>query len=113
MEDVNKIVAKYIREYRTEKDYTQEQLAEKSNLHPSYIGKIEIAAQACSLKTLAKIAQALEIPIQALLGPIPVTYLDKLQNKQIKKIIESGTVAEKQFLYDIADYLLKKRNKKK
>ncbi len=56
-----------IRVERTIKRLTQAQLAEMIDVHEKYIGKIETGKQNITLKTLNKIAQALNIDITRLL----------------------------------------------
>lgn len=48
---------------RTIKQLTQAQLAEKIDVHEKYIGKIETGKQNVTIKTLNKIACALNIDI--------------------------------------------------
>lgn len=52
---------------RTIKQLTQAQLAEKIDVHEKYIGKIETGKQNVTIKTLNKIACALNIDIIRLL----------------------------------------------
>lgn len=46
---------------RLKKGYTQEVLAEVVNMHEKHIGKIETGNQNVTLKTINKLAEALEI----------------------------------------------------
>lgn len=50
-----------LRKYRVQKKLSQEALAHEVELNRTYIGKIERAERNISLKTLAKIAQVLEV----------------------------------------------------
>ena len=59
-----------VREERNNKGLSQEQLAEKANLHRTYIGMIERAEKNITLLNIAKIANALEIKIAELLNTI-------------------------------------------
>ncbi len=52
-----------IKRLREKKSWTQEELAEKADLHISYIGQIERGLRYPSLKVLFKIADALEVRI--------------------------------------------------
>lgn len=45
---------------RKEKEYTQEFIAEKINVHPTYIGKIESGKINIPMLTLYKLAKALK-----------------------------------------------------
>lgn len=56
-----------VRVERTIKQLTQAQLAEKIDVHEKYIGKIETGKQNVTVKTLNKIACALDIDIVKLL----------------------------------------------
>lgn len=52
---------------RLQKGFTQEHLAELIDVHEKYIGKIETGRQNITIKTLNRIANALEINIHTLL----------------------------------------------
>ncbi len=63
--------------YRKLARLTQEQLAEKIDHGASFIAQIETSANAPSLDTLFEIADALGIPADELLRPLPSTYYQK------------------------------------
>ncbi len=56
-----------IRQLRKERELTQEQLGEKAGVDPKSIIQIEGGKRNPTLKTLQKIATALEVPISDLL----------------------------------------------
>lgn len=53
--------AKNVRNRRHAQELTQEELAEKANLHVNYIGGIERATRNPTLETIVSIARALKI----------------------------------------------------
>ncbi|MCD6336412.1 MAG: helix-turn-helix transcriptional regulator [Candidatus Latescibacteria bacterium] len=59
-------IGKKIRELRKSKELTQERLAEKADLHPTYVGSIERGEVNVSINTLQKTADALEVTIETL-----------------------------------------------
>ncbi|WP_029265816.1 helix-turn-helix domain-containing protein [Virgibacillus alimentarius] len=61
MPDLKKIIGERIRSIRKAKGFTQETLAEKADIHYSYIGGIERGDRNISVETLSKIINALEI----------------------------------------------------
>ena len=61
------LIALNVRVERTLKRLTQAQLAEKIDVHEKYIGKIEAGKQNVTIKTLNKIANALNISMIRLL----------------------------------------------
>lgn len=52
-----------VRQERLKRNLSQEELAEKANLHRTYIGMIERAEKNITLINIEKIAQALDISI--------------------------------------------------
>lgn len=60
---VRKAFGKRVREIRKENSYSQEQLADKSGLHRTYIGAIERGEQNVSLDNIGKIAKALKVKV--------------------------------------------------
>lgn len=55
-----------VRELRKKKNMSQEELAEKADLHRTYIGMIERAEKNITLINIQKIANALEIDLKEL-----------------------------------------------
>ncbi len=52
-----------LNKYRKECNLTQEQLAEKVGIHPTYVGKLEAGKNNPSVKILFKISRALKIKL--------------------------------------------------
>jgi len=50
-----------LRKLRLEKNLTQEELADKASLHPTYIGQSERGLRNVTLSTLYKLSKALKI----------------------------------------------------
>lgn len=57
--DVVRIIAENIRRQRLKRSWSQEELADRCNLHRTYIGAIERGERNITVKTLFKIAEAL------------------------------------------------------
>ncbi len=56
-----------VRHHRRKLDISQEELAERANLHRTYIGMIERAEKNITLINMEKIANALKVKIEDLL----------------------------------------------
>lgn len=65
---INIKVGNNIRNIRQSKSLSQEQLADKACVHRTYIGMIERAEKNITLVSLEKIAKALSVKIEVLLG---------------------------------------------
>ena len=61
-----KHLGKRIKILREEKHLTQEKLAEKAGISLDYLGKVEVNINRPGLKTLLKLARALEISMEEL-----------------------------------------------
>jgi len=67
MENIKERVGRNIRKIRSDRDYTQEQLADRAGLHFTYIGSVERGERNISIENLERIAQALGVEIHKLL----------------------------------------------
>ena len=65
-----KILGDTIRNRRKEAGLSQESLAEKADLHPVYIGKVERGEQWVSLHALLRIAKALGVRVRDLVDEL-------------------------------------------
>lgn len=60
------LIAKNIRKHRLRLDLSQEDLAERADLHRTYIGSVERGERNISIDNIERIAAALEIEITML-----------------------------------------------
>lgn len=63
------VVARNVRALRRQRSWSQEQLAEATKLHRTYIGAVERAERNVSLHSIAKLARGLGVPAFELLRP--------------------------------------------
>jgi transcriptional regulator with XRE-family HTH domain len=59
-----------IRNYRKQAGFTQEQLAEKADLHHNFIGEVERGNMEISLTSMLKIAKALKVKVRDLVDEL-------------------------------------------
>lgn len=110
---LGKTIGSRIKEFRRKRGFTQEELAEKANIHPTFIARIERGNRNCSIETLQIIASALNVPVTELLKPedkSAVTYSDKLIEK-IVDMVKDKTDNEKQYVIDMVELTFKKHKK--
>lgn len=65
-----KILGDTIRQYRNRAGLSQEKLAEKADLHPVYVGKVERGEQWISLHALLRVAKALGVKVRDLVDEL-------------------------------------------
>ena len=68
MQDWRAVLAKNVRRFRRQKKLTQEQLAFESEIDLTYMGGIERGKRNPSLLVMARIAEALGVPLAKLLS---------------------------------------------
>lgn len=59
--EIYKKFGENVKKYRIAKNLSQEELAEKANLHRTYISSLERGQRSISLKNIEKISRALDI----------------------------------------------------
>ncbi len=72
MSDITKALGQRIRNYRTAGGLSQENLAELSGCHPTYIGQIERGEKNATIESIEKIATALNVSLSRLFEKISV-----------------------------------------
>ena len=66
MSELAKAVGQRIRNYRIQKGFSQEKLAELSGCHPTYIGQLERGEKNATLESVERITSALQISLSTL-----------------------------------------------
>ena len=56
-----KIIGDAVLKYRNKAGFSQEALAEKADVHPNYVGRIERGECAATVEILLKVAKALNV----------------------------------------------------
>ena len=69
--DPRVLFGRRVRELRTDRGFSQEQLAELSNLHRNYIGGVERGERNIGLINIVELAHALRVKPAVLMEPIP------------------------------------------
>jgi transcriptional regulator with XRE-family HTH domain len=78
-DEILRLFGERLRELRTERDLSQEALAELAGLDRNYIGQIERAERNVALVNIVRIAKALETEPGALFAPFTATAISRLR----------------------------------
>ena len=68
--DYRVVLGETIREERMRAGFTIERLAEKADLHPNYLGRVERGEEHASVSALIRIAKALGIRVRELFAEV-------------------------------------------
>jgi len=86
-ENIRNILAENVRNYRRNKNLSQDALAEKCSLHRTYISSVERCERNVTLSTLELLASALEVTIQELLSNRELPESEKHKTGEEKSIL--------------------------
>jgi transcriptional regulator with XRE-family HTH domain len=93
MENLRKvryILPSKVRRFRILRNISQEQLAEKVNIHPTYISRIESGKKLPTLPILCKIADILDVNLyEIFVDDVKIKSLDYKRRRLIDKIKET------------------------
>ena len=67
MDNMKKELGQRIRSLRTNRGFSQDELAEKSSISPKHLGKIERGTVNASIDCVTSIAKALDMPVRDIL----------------------------------------------
>ena len=101
MGTISQTVGSRIRDYRLKKGFSQEYLAERADLHPTYIGQIERGKKNISIGTLEKLLYALSISFQEFFGGIEVANGKSSYAEQCYDLVHKQNTAEQARMYHI------------
>ncbi|MEK4508956.1 hypothetical protein BSK66_12405 [Paenibacillus odorifer] len=107
---IREVFGQRIRALREKLGLTQEQLAERADLHPNYIGQIERGLKNVSLENIQKIANGLRIELHQLFSFDQSPRLQPLE--QLNQLLKFCPEDEVAFLLQHIEHLLKWRKPK-
>ncbi len=90
MSELSREIGQRIRNYRTQQKLSQEELAEKCALHPTYIGQVERGEKNATIESISKIAGGLCVSLSTLFENIESTAMsDKSCAAEAYELIQS------------------------
>ncbi len=99
MQEISYEIGRRIRHHRLKNGMTQEKLAEKADLHHTYIGQIERGEKNMTLVSLEKITTALGITFTELFEHIEEVGDEKSIPAKCYQLIQSKTKRQQSSLY--------------
>ena len=110
MSDIAKIVGERVRSYRNKAGFSQDELAERAGLHFTYIGQVERGEKNATLESIAKIARALQVPLDILFENIVTGSADNQIAAEGYSLISSLPLADQKALLDLIKQIVAYKN---
>ena len=99
-------IGKNLKNARTSKGYTQEQMAEQLNVSSKFISMIERGCSGLSITNLTNICKILNIEPNSLFNGV-LNYTDS-KDEYITNALSTLAKGDKEFLISVIEYILKK-----
>ena len=111
MSDISKVLGQRIRNYRTAKGLSQEELAELCGCHPTYVGQIERGEKNATIESIEKISKALDVSLSKLFEKMGARD-GSVRNLPLEcyDLLASKSKAEQENLYRILTEIDKYKN---
>ncbi|MBU1146809.1 MAG: helix-turn-helix transcriptional regulator [Candidatus Omnitrophica bacterium] len=111
LEKIRSILPNRVRSFRNSKNLTQEQLAERVDIHPTYISRIESGKKLPTLVIICKLADALGINAYELLIDEAKAASSQYKIKKIINMINEAKPADVDTYMGLLNVLRKNRKK--
>ncbi len=112
MEEIYRLLGKRIREERKRLGITQESLATRAKISVNFLGHIERGTKKASLKTIERLAYALEVPAGRLFHQNSKSYQlpeEDLFIKRIRLLVRDRSEEDKRTFWQLAKALFKEK----
>ena len=101
MDTLSKSIGSRIRTYRMQQGLTQEQLAEKANMHNTYVGQVERGEKNLTIVSLERILNALDVSFPEFFQCMELTNGKPSYAAQCYDLVHRQGTAEQARMYHI------------
>ncbi len=109
MGNMSAYIGKRIRNYRNQLNFSQEELAERCGLHPTYIGQLERGEKNPTIETIGKISAALNVSMSTLFEKLDDMNNDSINSYPLTayQLVNNADVNEQEQLINILQDIIK------
>ena len=100
-----KSLGKNIKKFRIKRNLRQEDLAEKTNLSPNYIGMVERGEKTPSLESFIAILNALDVSADMVMSDV-LNVWHKTKNSMLDEKISALKPEDRELIYDVIETML-------
>ena len=101
MSDFAKTLGNRLRSYRIRLKLSQEEVAERAELHPTYIGQLERGEKNATLSSVARVAQALDVSLETLFENITTGSAKNAHAAKCYEIVSELPVSEQKAILEL------------
>jgi len=101
MSDIAKIIGERLRAYRNRAGLSQDEVAEKAGVHPTYVGQLERGEKNATLESVEKVARALNLPFEVLFEAIMQGDTDNAVARECYELVTARPAKEQQAILDL------------
>lgn len=106
MSQLTKQIGERLRSLRVSAGLTQERLAERADMHPTYIGQLERGEKNATIESFCKLANALNVPPAQLFAHLPSQNSQPSPAEEIYQLVQECPPREQQALLVLLRQLL-------
>lgn len=110
--DILLTIGKRIRSLRKAAGMTQEELAEKADLHSTYIGQVERGEKNITVETLYKVTSALNISMAELFNCIPHDFKSPSFPELTFELVSNEDINTQKRLFEVLKEIVKIKDEK-
>lgn len=110
--NLSKIIGERLRGYRNQLGWSQERLAERANLHPTYIGQLERGEKNATIESISKVSAALDISLSQLFENISPSASAQDIPSRCYDIIQAQPTKEQEDLLLILEQIVYYKHRK-
>ncbi|WP_297426052.1 helix-turn-helix transcriptional regulator [Clostridium sp.] len=114
MNDLSKVIGERIRNLRKEHGLSQEELAYRASLHPTYIGQLERGEKNATIESIEKVTVALNITLEDLFKYLQVSTneSDNLIFNKIYNLLHNRSIEDKKKILNLVEQLISWKDEK-
>lgn len=100
-------IGERLRAYRTQRGWSQEELAERADLHTTYIGQLERGEKNATIESISKVAGALGVSLSKLFENISLVSGEKDIPSRCYDMVQKQPLKDQKTLLDILDAVVR------
>lgn len=103
---IAKQIGERLRAYRNQKGWSQEELAERAGVHPTYIGQLERGEKNATIESISRVSDALGIPLSVLFENISVQPVQNGIPSKCYEIIQKQPLKDQETLLEFLNMIV-------